>query len=171
MFFLRSYLLSVLPHHHWSLSPSPGRFCPGQSEPMDLSEGSRSSFAYLSVGPSLFCTLVPAKILPPAPLGGPLAGCQGWGPAIWPPPEGGRLQKQPWRLPCLPPSAPASHDRSVGGKNPVSKLNQCGRLNTVGWLIEVTVSQVIKERTQLPFFAAMWLNLFMIIASLLFSVK
>lgn len=90
-----------------------GRFCPSQSQPVDLSEGSRSPLTHLPVGLGLRSALVFAEILPPASVGWPLAGCQGRRAAIWSPPAGGCLQKQPWCCPGLPPLAPASHDRLV----------------------------------------------------------
>lgn len=90
-----------------------GRFCSSQSQPVDLSEGSRSPLTHLPVGLGLRSALVFAKILPPASMGWPLASCQGRRAAIWSPPAGGCLQKQPWCRPGLPPLAPASHDRLV----------------------------------------------------------
>lgn len=90
-----------------------GRFCSSQSQPVDLSEGSRSPLTHLPVGLGLRSALVFAKILPPAAMGWPLASCQGRRAAIWSPPAGGCLQKQPWCRPGLPPLAPASHDRLV----------------------------------------------------------
>lgn len=90
-----------------------GRFCSSQSQPVDLSEGSRSPLTHLPVGLGLRSALVFAKILPPASMGWPLASCQGRRAAIWSPPAGGCLQKQSWCRPGLPPLAPASHDRLV----------------------------------------------------------
>lgn len=90
-----------------------GRFCSSQSQPVDLSEGSRSPLTHLPVGLGLRSALVFAKILPPASMGWPLASCQGRRAAIWSPPAGGCLQKQPWCRPGLPPLASASHDRLV----------------------------------------------------------
>lgn len=76
------------------VSPSPGRFCPGQSEPLDLPEGSWSSVTHLTVGPGLCCTLGSVTILPPAPLGGPLVGHSGWRTTFGPPPAGRCMQEQ-----------------------------------------------------------------------------
>lgn len=127
---------SVSPsHHHWSLSPTPGRFCPGQSEPVDLSKGSWPSLTHLPVGPGLRRTLVSATILPPAPLGGPLACRQGRTAAIWPPPTGRCLQEQPWRCPGLPPLASATHDRLACGKKTLF-LNWISAMN---WTLQVSI--------------------------------
>lgn len=88
-----------------------GRLCSGQPEPLDLPKGPWPSFAHLSVGPRLRSPLVFVALLPPASLGGSLAGHPGRTAAIRPPPTGRCMQEQPRRCTGLPPLASATHDR------------------------------------------------------------
>lgn len=88
-----------------------GRLCSGQPEPLDLPKGPWPSFAHLSVGPRLRSPLVFVTLLPPASLGGSLAGHPGRTAAIRPPPTGRCMQEQPRRCTGLPPLASATHDR------------------------------------------------------------